>query len=352
MDCSQVTEEYLKNNESETSLNSVDSALLVGTYKWYAKVKELMPQTEFFALSQADAKAIMTKNSSTEDPSITIAIQPEIQKVFDLLTKKLDEVIGRLGNQTFIRLGVSSAKDWSYHEYNGATKAAINDKLLKLYKKNKKPTAERACAEVQALYEASVESLKATNGSEALEILTRSERFKTDLQTCINVSRSSKRFPVPVLISKWVNIAPGNHIRVFVYKKKATGATQIPSYLFFKDLDKKQKTIEAQIHSFYARFKDLIPHECFVFDMALVGEETKQLVPILLNVKPLHKGVNTHLFDLKDPQDRKILTGQSPFEYRINKKLDPHIHQNALSPFWKNFFETKAIQLNSKKKGE
>jgi len=63
MDCSQVTEEYLKNNESETSLNSVDSALLVGTYKWYAKVKELMPQTEFFALSQADAKAIMTKNS-------------------------------------------------------------------------------------------------------------------------------------------------------------------------------------------------------------------------------------------------------------------------------------------------
>jgi len=207
----------------------------------------------------------------------------------------------------FVRLSTRSAKDailfLSKNKFQ-QTYQTIYDRLQTNHEYNRR---------LLALDETTIRLLAVNDGFHAIQLLLASERIQDDLCSSTSINLIVRQF----LIDR-TNLK--SEFRAFIYKRQFTALTQYNEYIVDEYLIANKDKILKTIQQFFSRenLLEQIPYENCVLDLILIENDDDQYFQVCIcEINPLAEFAGTGLFSWLD--DRKILLGIEPFQFRIRE---------------------------------
>lgn len=279
------------------------------------------------------------------------------------LEASINEIIDefKCDDGIFIRLNTRSPKDSSIEgkntfkllfnelkEWNKINENDDNNNILKL-------NNDQICL---SFYRCATKSLCCKNGFEAIELLTRSyQRIFTDLNLAM-LKQGEENLKLFCTIRKWYSIIdPIWEFRLIVKNYIPTALTQYHKTIVIPNSAKHKQFFQDRIMAEFNIIKDKLDKKLkdYTIDFAVVLkdkdlqnkpindnndddiDEVKEdpidrVLLIEINHEPPIAG--TALFDFKNEEDRKVMNGEKPFEFRIyqSKKEVEYDKINELLP--------------------
>lgn len=219
----------------------------------------------------------------------------------------------------FIRLSTRSPKDAALrldhqrfrHLFDRCLKRIpIDDTIedLSLHDRNRR---------LLALDEASIEILAVNDGFHGVQLLLASERIQSDLK-----DHDASTSTLNIIIRQYLvdENRCRSEFRAFIYDRKLTALTQYNEFVFDRELISKKVMILNSIRDFLDRNQilQMLPYENCVLDLVLVSRPSDMSYLVYIcEINPLAEFAGTGLFSWLE--DREILIGRRPFEFRIRE---------------------------------
>lgn len=288
-----------------------------GVDAWYETCKDITFPTTFINLSRNQGKAILdTFNGKQNAVENLKGLEAEL----DAVIKKNHD------SSAFIKLSTRSPKDST-----SAFAAAVTE-YKKLVKSHLTPNEKWILFSEQIRL-----SYKISNGSQALELLTTSERVVEDIEFALKGSEEKEYLDLKLVVRTFhEDVKPETEFRGFIWNDKLTCISQAFYKCFFKDLQGSEKVIEKDLISFFERsIKGKIKSSCYVIDLVWFKDDKN---PLLIEVNPFDgEGLGTFpcstgLFDWET--DREVMTGIKPFELRTRDSLPTEEEMAKVDATW------------------
>jgi hypothetical protein len=174
-----------------------------------------------------------------------------------------------------------------------------------------------------AIDHASIELLAVHDGVHAVQLLLASERIQHDLVVPSSLSLIVRQYLTDHRRCR-------SEFRAFVYQRHLTALTQYNEYVLDRYVVNNRDRILNSIETFFhdEHVLDKLPNENCVLDLILVENDERTHRVYICEVNPLAEFAGTGLFSWMN--DREILLGRQPFEFRINEHENKHIdHVNS-----------------------
>eukprot|EP01084_Bolivina_argentea_P255864 430512_1 len=232
----------------------------------------------------------------------------------------------------FVKLSRRSPKDSA----NESTKMfdMIKNELNKKSKNNFKNITNSQI--IESYFYSSIKSLCVYNGNQAIELFSRSYRIWKDIELSI---LKQNNFNVSVIVRKWnKEINPLWEFRLFLRNKKPTALTQYNPNIYLPNMYKLKIEIEKLILLKYEKIKNLLSDKLqyFTMDFAVIISDSKEKINendlVIIEINPGPPVAGTSLFIWENTNDQLILSGDKPFETRINSSFDDIKNLNNLEP--------------------
>ena len=192
-------------------------------------------------------------------------------------------------------------------------------------------------------YRSTIKSLCCSNGFEAIELLCRSyERVFTDVNMAM-LKQGEENLKLFCVVRKWYNIVDPNwEFRLVIKDYKPTALTQYHKTIVIPHAAKYKTFLQKRILNTFDSIKDKLDKTLrdYTIDFAVVlKDKTIQNVPICINeeineekeevkedpidtvylIEINHEPpiAGTALFDFANEEDKKVLNGEKPFEFRM-----------------------------------
>mmetsp|Transcript_11467 Transcript_11467/g.12581 ORF Transcript_11467/g.12581 Transcript_11467/m.12581 type:complete len:342 (+) Transcript_11467:10-1035(+) len=292
---------------------------------WINELKGLTFETEFYPLSEENARVLMKAyDLKQEKKPFTQDVQTAFNEIETGLQKVIDSVRGA-DTKVFVKTSSRSAKDTVI--YAAQFESVYKECLKKLKEQDMN-------AKVVALMQAGTLLLATKNAKELLENFVLSERVYIDMRVALNLP---EQFSENFAVRKWIDIDVDMEFRGFVYDNKLTQLSQYNHLPYFERLIERKDELLAKIVKFYEekvmpRLKDKFT--AYVVDFAITGENYDQLWVIELN--PFEDTTDGAMFSWQ--KERDLLLGKKPFEFRLKEKKDAGI-KAAIMSSWRKFIE-------------
>ena len=198
-----------------------------------------------------------------------------------------------------------------------------------------------------SFYRCATKSLCVKNGFEAIELLCRSyQRIFTDLNMAM-LKQGEENLKLCCVVRKWYDIVdPIWEFRLIVKDYKPTALTQYHKTIIIPNGARYKQFLQDRILREFNEIKDKLDKKLrdYTIDFAVVlKDKDAQNIPmqfedddkdekdevkedpidkvylIEINHEPPIAG--TALFDFKDEEDRKIMNGEKPFEFRLYESV-------------------------------
>jgi hypothetical protein len=212
-------------------------------------------------------------------------------------------------NGAFVRLSSRSPKD------------AVSSALYDLYLRerddlHKSGHPQDAVTDKIAYNRANVRVLRVTSGKQALFFFINSNRVREDLQALVKLTTLPDSEPLTqIVIRKWEEILPEFEYRAFIYNSKITAITQYYKTTYVPEMVALKESLQNRMISFFEEnIKGRIPTTDYVVDFAVDPHSDTIWVVEINNPPPV---AGQALFDWDSENDKQIITGQLPFEFRI-----------------------------------
>jgi len=312
---------------------------------WYEILKEFTFPTSFLPLSIPEAKAIRSlyKHRFLHGEKLN----EKDSQCLENLKDKIDNTL-KLQFQNkpiFLRLSTRSPKDSALDfddaqknskytkgisdvlKGQGITRAKLLDRIKKIPKKTldiddylSLLTPEESNAVLIYLMNATKEVLKITNASQALDLLTSSERVSVDIYQMLvykNVDeKESEEELCQIVFREWFDIDDLEEFRCFFYGKKLTAISQYNFYVYDKNLTENKESIKEKIYNEFMKISYFLNVENGVIDFAV---QKDKVWVIELNPFNDYKGAGTGGALFSWTQDIKVLM-EGPLEIRVVEK--------------------------------
>lgn len=171
-----------------------------------------------------------------------------------------------------------------------------------------------------ALDEVSIRLLAIDDGFHAVQLLLASERIQDDLSSATSLNLIIRQFLIDRQHLK-------SEFRAFIFQRKFTGLTQYNEYIVDRYLLENKALILKTIEDFFRNenLLERIPYENCVLDLILIENQSNHYRVYICEINPLAEFAGTGLFSWLN--DRDVLLGRQPFEFRIRETEDAHIAQ-------------------------
>ena len=223
-----------------------------------------------------------------------------------------------------------------------------------------------------SFYRSCIKSLAVRNGAEAIELLCRSyERVFHDLNLAM-LKQGEDKLEIQCTIRKWDNaIDPIWEFRLVVKEYVPTALTQYHKYNLIPRAKVYKSFMEKRILKEFEEIKGKISKELkdYTIDFAVIlKDETLQNVPVedvveeemeikedpiakvvMIEINHEPPSAGTALFNFRDEEDRKILNGEKPFEFRVLESTDQLKHETLNEVLPDHMLEFLSVLRNDAK---
>ena len=203
---------------------------------------------------------------------------------------------------------------------------------------------------MSSFYRSSIKSLAVRNGAEAIELLCRSyERVFHDLNLAM-LKQGEEDLEIQCTVRKWDHsIDPLWEFRMIVKDYVPSALTQYHKSVVIPRAKTYKSFLEKRILAEFEGIKDKLSTELrdYTIDFAVVLKDASlQNVPIedgldreeeikedpvdrvfLIEINHEPPSAGTALFNFRDDEDRKILNGEKPFEFRVLENAQQLEHE-------------------------
>jgi len=230
-------------------------------------------------------------------------------ELLSALEERIDHAVKSFGDAgAFVRLSTRSPKD----------SAIAHDRTMKFFEEELQKMGKGADKDENsrliALIKASTLALRIFSGAEAMELIIKSERSNEDLLLALEFPDT---WDMKAIIRKWVTIPPAMEFRGFVCGKKFTALSQYFHIVFFPELLSQKEVILQRIRQCFETLQAILPFDNYIIDFAVLEDEV-----LVIELNPFNDylgcGTDPGLFSWKD--DRDIVDGKAPFEFRIREE--------------------------------
>ena len=295
---------------------------------WEEAIKEFTFETFYITLSRDEAYSLMLVNVNKQLKDGTIVAEelneyipagfdynfcyePILKQLEEKIQNKIDEIGATTG--FFIKTSSRSPKD--------APSAC--EKLLDLYRNRIKEKDDRSFdAKLDSLFWASCQCLKVFTAIDAINLLSSSDRIRTDMFVALSPDLAY-RWNQNLVLRKWVDIEPDMEFRGFVHKNKFTALCQYNHQMLSRRLVRDKLKIQEIILAFWE--ENIKPRlagqvDDYIVDFALTGDDFATCWVVELN--PFLSSTSPNLFSWT--KDIRVLC-DGPFEFRIREKSSPGV---------------------------
>eukprot|EP01130_Rhizamoeba_saxonica_P002727 TRINITY_DN1248_c0_g1_i4.p1 TRINITY_DN1248_c0_g1~~TRINITY_DN1248_c0_g1_i4.p1 ORF type:complete len:193 (+),score=46.73 TRINITY_DN1248_c0_g1_i4:529-1107(+) len=169
------------------------------------------------------------------------------------------------------------------------------------------------------------------------QLLCKSERIYTDLRRAKENFIETGDLDIQIIVREWHSIPIQYEFRGFVCKQQFTALSQYFHFCYFPELVEQKDEIEGRIRNYWEMIRDLIPHESYVIDFAILEDGSLKVIEI----NPFHYSTGAPFFGWKkDSEDRKILM-EGPFEFRIGTEKPVGMKDQYMASCWIKYFKQK-----------
>eukprot|EP00005_Dracoamoeba_jomungandri_P002517 CAMPEP_0174255558 /NCGR_PEP_ID=MMETSP0439-20130205/4877_1 /TAXON_ID=0 /ORGANISM="Stereomyxa ramosa, Strain Chinc5" /LENGTH=383 /DNA_ID=CAMNT_0015337785 /DNA_START=1 /DNA_END=1152 /DNA_ORIENTATION=- len=334
---------------------------------WYLLVADLTFETTIIDITQEQGQAIskmrecgrqisaMYNFATTKEEKEEVLgkyepidmLPSHLRDALLVLEARVDQVIRDCDYHfgVFVRMDTRSPKD---AVLNGSRVKELLKEEIESRKHEDVFSEECFSDDAIAYWRAISKAQQVFSGSEAIELLVRSNRVQEDLTLGMLEHSSS----IPLIIRKWEDISPEYEFRVFVVNQEITAITQYHHLCFVKEIVDNSEYVLSLILDAFSQIKDIpiCEDQTYTVDFVLLTPEQcakqkrkcgkhkckkggqdvfhcAQLVEI--NDPPPTAG--TSLFDWDNEKDRDILQN-GPLTFRVNERCSPWEDQVHLHP--------------------
>jgi hypothetical protein len=292
--------------------------------EWYTSLEPITFKTEFISLRMKDIDAIIKSHIRK--------ITPDDQIILEDIENRIDKIIPTFKSQAvFVRLSTLSPKDATRNEadtlinllredlqnHGLQTKEVGQEKNIP---KEAFSTPETVSQEIISLNKCVYLLCKVNTGKDAMRLISNSDR----VHSLLNRKREEeKHFRMSIVLREWMDFEPEFEFRCFISKGKITAITHYYKFLYVEEIVKNKTKIEKSMITFLKEtVQPLVRIDSYVCDLVLLDRVNFKFIVVELN--PYAENTSSGLFDWKNPDDHKILTGEKDFEFRIldKPKLD------------------------------
>jgi len=150
-----------------------------------------------------------------------------------------------------------------------------------------------------------------------------------------------------IIVRAWVDIPIEYEFRGFVCKKQLNALAQYFHYIYFPKLVEEKQSIEARILEYFESIKDLIIHENFVIDFAILVDGSIKVIEI----NPFHYGTGAPFFGWKKGTEGRSIILYGPFTFRIRTEIMEDAKERYMATCWIKYFNLKIPKNSTKKSG-
>lgn len=258
-------------------------------------------RTDYFLLSVDEATAL--KNSFK---SLTKAESDLLQQ----LEKKIDVLLQNFGGVGFVKLSTRSPKDAVFELKNQKVLVELEKEFSNVLKSKGVDNITND-DRLLAMTNAANRCMKVHSGKEAMQLLCQSWRVFTD----VNRALQDPSLYLQCIVREWVEIPVQNEFRGFVCKGNFNGLSQYFHYIFFKEIRENKVAIENRIRKYWETVKQLIPHESYVIDFAILSDGSIKVIEI----NPFHYSTGAPFFTWKKGSEGRKVLLNGPFEFRFRQ---------------------------------
>lgn len=288
---------------------------------WYDRLAPYTFRTTFVSITPEEARAMLAAYRAKKRGSGAEASAEHRALLAALENRIAEAMVVLLGRDTergvFAKLSSRSPKDSRLCEARALAK--VKERLLAhrasggIVDTNTVLTATMGCG---------IQALRLTTASDVLECFLTSERVcEDDLPLALGFP---DRWSQHIVLREWVTIPTHHEFRGFVIDNELTALSQYFSGAYFPELVERKDRMLELVRSCFVDIRDRVgldPAD-YVLDFAVDPNSTGRVFVIELNPfgRPDGLGTGTPLFDMSLPEDRAVLFGEAPFEFRIETK--------------------------------
>eukprot|EP01125_Pyxidicula_operculata_P019912 TRINITY_DN7248_c0_g1_i2.p1 TRINITY_DN7248_c0_g1~~TRINITY_DN7248_c0_g1_i2.p1 ORF type:complete len:486 (-),score=80.57 TRINITY_DN7248_c0_g1_i2:136-1593(-) len=289
---------------------------------WYNSLKDYTFLTEFVSLSHEQATALVKLHDGELSKDDTII--PD-------LTNKIDKIIKSFSNKAaFVRLSTLSPKDAIKSQYKKLSQLITEE--LKNVAMGDEPM------EIRAINRAVYYACKMTSGEEAMELFKLSDRVAKHLKHRL-AKTDPKKWNMNIVVREWCDIHPEFEFRMFVYQKNITALTHYYKSLYVEEIATNRIKIQDMIIDYYKKkIASKVKLEDYAIDFT-VDVSTGNVKVIELN--PWGEATSAAQFEWDQDEDKLVLFGKKPFEFRILERPVPGAILNVSTALRFIFFSVR-----------
>jgi hypothetical protein len=293
--------------------------------QWYSQIEPLTFSTFFIRFTVAEARTLLAaiKHQLDRNPKKQ-PLSPGVTAALNAFSTRVDsEISFPPKTRFFARLGSRSPKDATLHCYSG--KMRFKNAVKERYAKQARETSAEKWviapvdySECELSVWAENEGMACTSARDIFDLFLNSERIRDDLIRELN-------FPEPklvIVVREWdERIHPLYEFRGFVSKHKLRALTQYDTRWFVEEVfARKDEICESIVKYFNTQVCPRLSGKGSPFakgkycvDFAVIMGKPIEVRVVELN--QLSETTGLGLFDLDE--DRDVLKGRDPFEFRI-----------------------------------
>ena len=303
-----------------------------GLDQWYKELEDVTIPTTFLTLTPDEAREMVSYwtqyycHKSSHD-SILDESDIKIPPALNSLVERISNMISTFSpdDGVFVKLSTRSPKD-SHIAFASAVKS---------YKSLPSPSSGND--KLITFGDISLDSLRVTNGREAIKLFISSDRVGEDLEYALEPGDKDFDARVSIVIRKWVKIPLWSEFRGFVWDGKLTSIGQYNHPVVFTELLGKTEQIKSDLQAFYDRIKTKIPLQRYIIHFAWVKDHV-----YLIEINPFDGEIvypaSTGLWSWDEDRDH-MMRGELALRVRTEEQSEL-VLKKTLDPQWRNVLFT------------
>ena len=146
------------------------------------------------------------------------------------------------------------------------------------------------------------------SGKEALDLMAKSERIRSDIEQAKNY-----RLEICIILREWKLMDSSMEFRSFVFKGKLNAVSQYCYYQYYPQMIQKKDKIEESVKNLFEKFKPHMKFENAIIDF-YVEEKEGEMKSEIIELNPWFSDTSACLFDWsKDVRQLK----EGPFVFKV-----------------------------------
>ena len=167
--------------------------------RWYSTIERFTFRTKYLDVSRAQGEALLRHNLHVRGQRSSAPSADDVALLSELEHTLTGTIVGEFDGAAFLKFCDRSPKD----------AATEFDNIRPFYEAVLPTIADtEPNRTLQALVTGTLRSFKVSNGAEALQLLSHSERAEEDLDRALNLGV----FDLTIMLRQWIDIDPGTSI--------------------------------------------------------------------------------------------------------------------------------------------